>query len=89
MATAVAENGNERMKAAYKIDREQVEAMRLTISMTMSVKEWLAIIRTKSEAQHYEPFCKIQNMISVALGDITSATEKNYSVNEWLKKEVG
>ena len=76
------------MKAKYSINKEQIDNMSMTISITMTVDQWREVMRTKTDARHYEPFCKVQTMISAALGDLTNAVEKNYSVDEWLKKDV-
>lgn len=76
------------MKAQYSINNEEIDSMAMTISLTMSVREWREVMKTKTEARQYEPFCKVQNMISAALGDLTNAVEKKYSVNEWLEKDV-
>ena len=74
------------MIAKYSIDPSQINEMDMTISLTMTVKEWLEIMRTKSEAKPYEPFSKVQNMISAALGDLTAAVEKKYSVDHNMNK---
>lgn len=77
------------LRAKYNIDRSQVEKMNMTISLTMTVEEWLKIMRTTpKEIEPHSPFWHLQNMISQAMHDVTAATENNYSVDQWLKKEI-
>lgn len=66
------------MKINYKIDDSQINDMLMTIEVTMTVAQWRQIMRTKTEAAHYEPFGRLQTQISTALGDVAKATEKSY-----------
>ena len=66
------------MKINYKISDTQINDMDMTIEITMPVSQWRQIMRTKTEAAHYEPFGRLQTQISQALGDVARATEKSY-----------
>lgn len=68
------------MKLEYQIDKEQIADMDLTISVTMSVSQWLSVMRVKHEDEIYQPMYKLQNAISTAIGDLNRAVSATYTV---------
>lgn len=63
------------VRAKYKIDDKQIDAMDLTITLTMSVADWRSLMR---EQNHTWPACDVGRAIATALGEITKATERHY-----------
>jgi hypothetical protein len=75
------------MKAQYSIDDNQISDMNMSITLTATVSQWREIMRAETKVADYHPISKVQNMISAALSDLANATEKKYSVDEWMHKD--
>lgn len=63
--------------AQYELDGTQIEAMDLTISITMKVSEWHTFMRTVPR-DGYENH-HMGRVISGALGDVTRASQNKYT----------
>lgn len=75
------------MKANYKFNDADISRLDLTISITMTVDEWRHVMRIRAENYHYSHE-RLQTLISGALGDLTIATDKHYSVDHNRNKDV-
>lgn len=64
------------VRGRYSIDSKSLSEMEMTITMTMCVSEWQDLMRSLGSG--YAPN-RVGQLISMALGDLTRATEKIYS----------
>lgn len=63
------------IRAKYKIDDKQIENMDMTITLTMTVKNWRDLMRIIPTTY---PGWDVSRTIADALGDLTRATERTY-----------
>lgn len=63
--------------ASYSISEKLIEEMELSISITMTVLEWRALMRAVP-SNDYVPN-RVGQLIASALGDVARACEKQYS----------
>jgi hypothetical protein len=63
------------IRAKYKIDDAQIDAMDMSITLTMTVKDWRELMRLIPTTY---PGWDVSRTISDALGDLSRATSRSY-----------